>query len=174
MCPFEFSATPTASDGQILSGSLKNSSSTRKRSCGAAAIVMRASRDDDCPRSGSEKEPTNASAAATTCFIVQLLWRGCRQPRRRVRAQSTSAERKGRRETQRPQRRALAARELVDERSHGDPVGVGVGRRDVVVTAAGDANERLWLRYLVVQRAAERVRDHVVVVAVEDEDWTLR
>src|SRR3954463_8165727 len=102
MWPFEFSATPTASDGQILSGSLKNSSSTRKRSCGAAAIVMRPSRDDDDrPRRGSEKEPTNASAAATTCFIVQLLGRGCRQPRRRVPAQSTSAERKGRRETQR-------------------------------------------------------------------------
>src|SRR4051794_8232145 len=71
-------------------------------------------------------------------------------------------------------RRALAARELVDKRSHGDPVGVGVGRRNVVVIAAGDANERLWLRQLVVQRAAERVRDHVVVVAVEDEDRTLR
>src|SRR5262249_1580631 len=86
MCPFELSATPTASDGQILSGSLKKSSSRWKRSCGAAAAAADGARPPPprcCPRSGTEKEPASASAGATTCFIVRSIRRGGRRRRRR-------------------------------------------------------------------------------------------
>ena len=68
--PFELSATPTASDGQMLSGSLKKSSSTWNRSCGADAVDARPPAFPDCPTSGAEAAATSASAAATISFMM--------------------------------------------------------------------------------------------------------
>src|SRR5438105_2271655 len=61
-----------------------------------------------------------------------------------------------------------------DEVAYSSPVSLCIRRRGVVVIAAGDSHELLRLGQRVEQSGAGRERDHLIVVAVENENGAVR